>query len=1416
MFKLKKQILIILLILTLSGGSQVCFADSAMPDINSIKTYTQIPGVTRAEKDAIEALKSSRRNFSYGSIQTTEAFILPGGKSAGFSALFCEMLSGLFGIPFVLEFHPWDELKSRFDNEDIDFIGELTPTLERRKTYLMTHTIAERTLGVFTNEESVKIEKDSDLNGLRIAFYRDTITADFIRNVYPNLAFEVAYFGNAQEAVRALEDGIVDAFIADIVEAYTLENYKFIHIKEILPMVYTPVSMAAKKSELEPVISVVNKYLEAGGIDKLYGLYRDGNVEYAKYAFNRSVTAEERAYIDSLTAAGKKIPVGLESDNYPISFYNDKEKQFQGIAPDFLAEISKLTGIEFEAATGKSTLWVEIMEKLRSGEISMVSELQYTEERAGNFLFSDPYSSTHYALLSKMNYPKLEMYQVVRAKVGAMRGTAHVELYNIWFPENNNLVLYDSSENDGIQALATGEIDLYLASENLLLALRNYMEKPDFKANIVFDFPILESLFGFNKNEVMLHSIILKAQRYISSSEIEKEWVNRVFDYSVKVANDRLVYALILTAVLFLSLITLGFLFINNNKLKESYREKMLTLSAVYRAIPDQVYSMDEDLRFTSCNPKYEEYHGLTEAEILGKTDMDIYADAPDPELVKIIMEVNAGVINERKTITTEETHTRPGKKTIILKSTKTPLIQDGKVIGLLGISSDITEHREAINAANEASRAKSAFLARMSHEIRTPMNAIIGMTELALREEEVSSVHRHIRTVKQAGAHLLSLINDILDFSKIEVGKLEIFEDEYMVSSLVNDVISIIRMRVVDTNIRFVVNMDSNIPNLLIGDETRIRQVLLNILNNAVKYTERGFVSFIAQYEVIDEKNINLVMEVMDSGRGIKQEDVDKLFGEYMQVDLSKNKGIEGVGLGLAITWNIVKAMGGDIKVYSEYGKGSIFTVTIPQKVSSPVPLASVKDPDKIKVLVYERREIFANSISLSIDNLGVDCTLISNNSELHSKLSANEYNYIFVSFSLYEKSKAAIMKLGKQAKVVLLAEFGEATYEKKLGLIAMPVYAIPIANILNGVSESFNLNENEETIGRFVAPEAIVLVVDDVTTNLRVAQGLMSPYKMKVDLCKSGQEAIQAVTDIRYDLVFMDHKMPNMDGAEATALIREKGSEDPYYKNLPIIALTANAVSGAKEIFLKSGFNDYLSKPIDTTKLNAVLEKWIPKGKQKHSLAGEDVTIAETSDEVSEKIEIEGVNVEKGLFFSGGTAKSFLETLAIYHKDGLEKIREINDSMDKGDIGLYTIHVHALKSASANIGAEALAEAAAVLEQAGERKDKEYIELHTPALLASLDALLRNIMNVLVLRRDRNENGKYDVSELKTELAVLKEALESFDAGTINKSVDALGNIVPSGGVKQQILDISEKILIGEYEEAMDIVDRLLKTGE
>jgi len=294
-----------------------------------------------------------------------------------------------------------------------------------------------------------------------------------------------------------------------------------------------------------------------------------------------------------------------------------------------------------------------------------------------------------------------------------------------------------------------------------------------------------------------------------------------------------------------------------------------------------------------------------------------------------------------------------------------------------------------------------------MSHEIRSPMNAITGMAELLLRGELSNEARSYARDIKQAGNNLVSLINDILDLSKIEAGKLEIVPVKYMLSSLINDTVNIIRTRLKEKPIRFFTNIDGNIPNSLIGDEVRLRQVLINLLSNAVKYTEKGSIGLTIILDLLSNKRVLLKIDVSDTGKGIKTEDQAKIFNEFVRVDMKKNQGIEGTGLGLVITNRLCEAMGGEIIMKSEYGKGSVFTVIIPQDIASEEPYAEVEEPEKKKVLVYESRLNYAKSACWSLENLKVPHTMVTNQNDFAAALYREEWFYVFSGYGLYDKIK-------------------------------------------------------------------------------------------------------------------------------------------------------------------------------------------------------------------------------------------------------------------------------------------------------------------------------------------------------------------------------------------------------------------------
>jgi CheY-like chemotaxis protein/anti-sigma regulatory factor (Ser/Thr protein kinase) len=494
-------------------------------------------------------------------------------------------------------------------------------------------------------------------------------------------------------------------------------------------------------------------------------------------------------------------------------------------------------------------------------------------------------------------------------------------------------------------------------------------------------------------------------------------------------------------------------------------------------------------------------------------------------------------------------------------------------------------------------------------------MNAIIGMAELQLRSELSDEVRSYAQDIKQAGNNLVSIINDILDFSKIEAGKLEIVPVKYLLSSLINDSVNIIRMRIGEKPLRFFSNIDGNIPNSLTGDEVRLRQIILNLLSNAVKYSEKGHIGLTITIQKRDDKQVWLKTAVTDTGKGIRPEDRVKLFGEFVQIDTKKNMGIEGTGLGLAITRRLCIAMGGDITVESEYGKGSTFTVIIPQGIDSDVPFAAVEEPEKKKVLVYEGRTAYAKSVCWSLKNMRVLYAMVTDFADFAAALLREEWSFVFSGYGLYEKIKpvmeSAVFHNGNRPPLALMVEFGNEPYIPDVRFISLPVQSLSIANTLNGKADSRSYFDNTGTdsVIRFSFPHARLLVVDDLATNLKVAEGLLAPYKAAVDTSLSGIQAIElvkrAVSENReYDIVFMDHMMPEMDGIETTAAIRKLEMRNEELgigrKQIPIIALTANAVSGMKEMFIEKGFNDFLAKPIDVSKLDEMLARWIPKEKR------------------------------------------------------------------------------------------------------------------------------------------------------------------------------------------------------------------------
>ncbi|MDR1314319.1 MAG: response regulator, partial [Deltaproteobacteria bacterium] len=501
-----------------------------------------------------------------------------------------------------------------------------------------------------------------------------------------------------------------------------------------------------------------------------------------------------------------------------------------------------------------------------------------------------------------------------------------------------------------------------------------------------------------------------------------------------------------------------------------------------------------------------------------------------------------------------------------------------GETAGRFIDISDVTQIMEAKLEAEQSNAAKSIFLAKMSHEIRTPMNAIMGMTDLILRDKLPVSARENSLAVKEAGRSLLVIINDILDISKIESGKMNICEEEYGFASLLKDTVDITRFKAANKGLLFGVNASPGIPSVMIGDVIRIRQILVNIINNAIKYTESGHISFDVDFRAEDGDLASLVFKVSDTGIGIKNEDIKRLFSEFTQFDQARNRGIEGTGLGLSIARNLAQAMGGDISVASVYGSGSTFQAVIRQKVADATPFAGVENPASKRTAVIEGSQFHRDCLAASLRGFGVPHRVCGNPVEFAECVNSWPCEFVLAGNGLFDGARKILKDFGLSPTVAVMAETGE-TVPGDARSLARPVLPTSLANLLNRRIADSDFGGGDMKIA-FSSPSSSILVVDDIQTNLQVAKGLLASYGAEVVLCRSGRDSLRLVQERRFDMILMDHMMPEMDGIEVAAKIR--AMDDPHLKIVPIVALTANTVYGMREVFLAAGFNDFLSKPI------------------------------------------------------------------------------------------------------------------------------------------------------------------------------------------------------------------------------------------
>ncbi|MDR2730625.1 MAG: PAS domain-containing protein [Treponema sp.] len=1430
MLKVFKRAVVFALILVMFSGCEISSEDQPGPVTGNI-SFRDVPGITGDEINAIEALQKKYSSFVYGVNLSAEAFTGEDGEVRGYSALFCGWLTEMFGIPLKIGFYEWDDLLKGLESGEIDFTGELMSASELRESYFMTSPVAKRSLKIYRIRGSRPFEDILKSRPPRYAFLKNSVLSADVRES-AGYSFETVFIDGHKTAYRMLQSGEVDAYFSMDTSEAAFDEYGDVVTGDFYPLIFKSTCLSTHKAELQPLISVVEKALDEETLIYMAGLYEEGYQQYLENKLYNLLTEEERSYIQN----NPVVPAAAEFNNYPVSFFDTNTYQWHGIYFDTLDEITKLTGIRFERVNDQNARNQDLIVMLESGKALIMPELFRLKEYENRFLWSEiPFLKDTYTFLSKSDFRNINISQVPYLKIGVRANSVYSEYFKKIFPNHRHLTEYATQE-EVWGALKRNEVEVIFACSRRLLTYTNFYEEAIYKLNLVLNHSF-DSSFGYNKDAAVLKSIIDKSLSVININNITDQWMHKSYDYRYKLAEARRPW-LAGASVLFFFVLFLVILLLLRSRSTGRQLETLVgqrtnelefktsQLQMMIDSIPDLMFCKDVNFKYTQCNKRFEDFIGVGEADITGRTDKD--GAWLSSESVENIFNIEQSVINENRIIKLEEFVSSPiSGKRCFFETVKAPLIQDGVVVGMMGIARDITG-RKAMEKeiAYQASLLKTIIDSLpdgvfckdvnlkytlcnkyMTDTFGKKLEDVLGKDDVnALGMSAEAAViandfdRRVIKERRQVmfeewlpcadgAARLFETvkvplvmdgeITGILGIGR-DITRRKEMEDEVLTASLAKSAF----LANMSHEIRSPLNVIIGLTDLVLEDDNLGRQVTENLIKiNNAGTTLLSIVNDILDFSKIESGKLELTpVEYYTSS----------LLNDVITLVITR-LGEKPITFSLDINDDLpAKLFGDDLRVKQ------IFTNLLSNAVK-------YTHRGSVKLSVHCTREDDTMWMDVTVSDTGIGIR------EEDLKNIFSDYNQADTKANRNIEGTGLGLPITRnlvemmEGRINVESEYGKGTMfhiHIRQGFSG----STPIGHELADKLRNFRYAEDKRIVTkrlvRLNLSYARVLVVDDMQTNLDVAAGLLRKYKMQVDCLNSGKEAIDRIRGGNpvYNAVFMDHMMPGMDGIEAADAIRALGTE--YAKKIPIIALTANAIHGAEEMFYEHGFQAFISKPIDIIEMDSVIRKWVRgESREKEPETGVSAKVP-PEDENHENIEIyiPGVDTKRGILFYGGEADIYLPLLRSYISYTPEIIEKLK-SVSGETLSEYVTAVHGLKGTSASIGAEAIKKEAMDLEILSRAGDIDGVMSKNNKLVLDTEIIIANIKAWLDQYDARNPKPRLKAPDREV-LARLRRSCEIYDMSGIDQAMSELGGADYEEGA-DLVAWLKEKINISEISE-------------